>query len=151
MENIGNTLTINQKILPSTSIKKLKLNMDTPLRSPKIIHVNIVIFKSTHCTQNSRVKAICCMSVQGGSSRNGLHQVSWSLSIEAQVAPVARSAFYQHWQVRYLWLFLNRDNLTTVVHALVTSRLDYCSVLHMVLPLVASAGPEASSSAECCG
>ena len=79
-----------------------------------------------------------------------------SLSLEAQVASVARSAFYQlrlvaqstHYQlqlVHQLCLFLDRDSLAMVIHALVTSRLDYYNVLH-VCGLEAEASAERGSS-----
>ena len=58
-----------------------------------------------------------------------------SLSLEAQMASVARSAFYQLQLVAQLHPYLDRDNLASVVHALVTSKLDYCNALYMGLPL----------------
>ncbi|XP_061460454.1 uncharacterized protein LOC133373973 [Rhineura floridana] len=51
-----------------------------------------------------------------------------SLSLEAQVASVARSAFYQFRLVAQLRPYLDREHL-------VTSRLDYCSALYVGLPL----------------
>ena len=56
-----------------------------------------------------------------------------SLSLEAQVASVAWSAFYQLRLVAQLRPYL--DNLASVVYALVTSRLDYCNALYVGLPL----------------
>ncbi|XP_061451815.1 uncharacterized protein LOC133369973 [Rhineura floridana] len=58
-----------------------------------------------------------------------------SLSLEAQVASVARSAFYQLRLVAQLRPYLDREHLTSVIHALVTSRLDYCNALYVGLPL----------------
>ena len=58
-----------------------------------------------------------------------------SLSFEAQVASVARSAFYQLRLVAQLCPCLDRDNLASVVYALVTSKLDHCNALYMGLPL----------------
>ena len=58
-----------------------------------------------------------------------------SLSLEAQVASVARSSFYQLRLVAQLRPYLDRDNLASVVHALVTSQLDYCNALYVGLPL----------------
>ncbi|XP_061466651.1 uncharacterized protein LOC133377174 [Rhineura floridana] len=57
------------------------------------------------------------------------------LSLEAQVASVARNAFYQLRLVAQLRPYLDRENLATVIHALVTSRLDYCNALYVGLPL----------------
>ena len=46
-----------------------------------------------------------------------------SLSLEAQVALVTRSAFYQLRLVAQLRPYLDKDNLASVVNALVTSKL----------------------------
>uniref|UniRef100_A0A803T4Q0 Reverse transcriptase domain-containing protein n=1 Tax=Anolis carolinensis TaxID=28377 RepID=A0A803T4Q0_ANOCA len=58
-----------------------------------------------------------------------------SLSLEPQVSAVARGAFTQLRLVRQLHSFLGRSDLATVVHALVTSRLDYCNTLYVGSPL----------------
>ena len=58
-----------------------------------------------------------------------------SLSLEVQVGSVARSTWGQLRLIRQLRPFLDRDNLATVVHALVTFRLDYCNALYVGLPL----------------
>ena len=58
-----------------------------------------------------------------------------SLSLDAQVSVVSRSAFTQLKLVHQLHLFLEMLGLATVTHALVTSRLDYCNTLYVGLPL----------------
>uniref|UniRef100_G1KYX6 HSR domain-containing protein n=1 Tax=Anolis carolinensis TaxID=28377 RepID=G1KYX6_ANOCA len=58
-----------------------------------------------------------------------------SLSLEPQVSEVARGAFAQLRLVRQLCPFLGKSDLATVVHTLVTSRLDYCNALYVRLPL----------------
>ncbi|XP_061487038.1 uncharacterized protein LOC133387065 isoform X3 [Rhineura floridana] len=58
-----------------------------------------------------------------------------SLSLEAQVASVARNAFYQLRLVAQLCPYLSKEDLTSVVHALITLRLDYCNALYVGLPL----------------
>ncbi|KAF7242353.1 putative RNA-directed DNA polymerase from transposon BS [Varanus komodoensis] len=57
------------------------------------------------------------------------------LSLEAQVTAVARSTFLQLRLIHQLRAFLENDCLATVTHALVTSRLDFCNVLYVGLPL----------------
>ncbi|KAF7254272.1 putative RNA-directed DNA polymerase from transposon BS, partial [Varanus komodoensis] len=57
------------------------------------------------------------------------------LSLEAQVTAVARSAFLQLRLINQLRPYLEFDCLATVTHALVTSRLDFCNVLYVGLPL----------------
>ena len=51
------------------------------------------------------------------------------------MASVAQSAFYQLRLVAQLRPYLGRDNLASVVHALVTSKLDYCNALYVGQPL----------------
>ncbi|XP_062832349.1 uncharacterized protein LOC134297776 [Anolis carolinensis] len=58
-----------------------------------------------------------------------------SLSLEPQVSAVARGAFAQLKLVRQLRPYLGKPDLATVVHALVTSCLDYCNTLYVGLPL----------------
>ena len=58
-----------------------------------------------------------------------------SLSLEAQVDSMAWSTWGQLWLICQLRPVLDRDNLTIVVHALVTYRLDYCNALYVGLPL----------------
>ncbi|KAF7252401.1 hypothetical protein EYD10_01895 [Varanus komodoensis] len=57
------------------------------------------------------------------------------LSLEAQVTAVARSAFFQLQLIHQLRPYLEYDCLATVTHVLVTSRLDFCNVLYVGLPL----------------
>lgn len=58
-----------------------------------------------------------------------------ALLLNKQVADVAQSVFYQLQLVCQLWRFLKKKDLTTVVHAQVMSRLNYCKALHTGLPL----------------
>ena len=71
-----------------------------------------------------------------------------SLSLDAQVAS-ARSAFYQLWLVSQLRPYLDRDNLASVVHALVTSKLDYCG--GCLCGAAFENGSEAAAHAKCSG
>ncbi|KAF7251302.1 putative uncharacterized transposon-derived protein F52C9.6, partial [Varanus komodoensis] len=57
------------------------------------------------------------------------------LSLEAQVTEVARSAFFQLQLIHQLCPYLEYDCLATVTHTLVTSRLDFCNMLYVGLPL----------------
>ena len=58
-----------------------------------------------------------------------------SLTMEAQVANVTRVAFFHLRQARLLVPYLSAPNLATVIHAMVTSRLDFCNSLYAGLPL----------------
>ena len=57
------------------------------------------------------------------------------LTLEAQVDSVARSTFLQLQKLYQPWPYLDKQSLMTVMHALVTSRIDYCNVLYVRLPL----------------
>ena len=58
-----------------------------------------------------------------------------SLTLEAQVDSVARGTFLQLRKLYQLRPYLDEQSLMTVTHALVTSRIDYCNVLYVGLPL----------------
>lgn len=51
------------------------------------------------------------------------------------MAAVAGGAFYLLRQVHQLRPFLGKKDLATVVHAVFTSRMDYCNPLYVGLPL----------------
>ena len=55
--------------------------------------------------------------------------------MEAQITKVVRQAFYHLRQAKLLAPYLTSDNLATVIHATVTTRLDYCNSLYAGLPL----------------
>ncbi|XP_061442164.1 cytochrome c oxidase subunit NDUFA4 isoform X1 [Rhineura floridana] len=57
------------------------------------------------------------------------------LSMEAQISAVSRAAWYQLHLIRRLQPYLPVHQLPLVVHALVTSRLDYCNALYVGIPL----------------
>ena len=54
--------------------------------------------------------------------------------MEAQISKVAHQAFYHLRQVNQLAPYLSLEDLATVIHATVTSRLDYCNSLYAGLP-----------------
>uniref|UniRef100_A0A670J1P8 Reverse transcriptase domain-containing protein n=1 Tax=Podarcis muralis TaxID=64176 RepID=A0A670J1P8_PODMU len=58
-----------------------------------------------------------------------------SLSMEAQITAITKAAFFHLRQAKQLAPYLSRPDLATVIHATVTSRLDYCNSLYMGLPL----------------
>ena len=51
------------------------------------------------------------------------------------MASVVHTAFFLLWQIARLRPYLNTGALTTLVHALVISRLDHCNALYVGLPL----------------
>lgn len=57
------------------------------------------------------------------------------LTFENWISLVARRAFGQLQLIRQLRPFLNKNDLATVIHALVTSQLDNCKALYAGLPL----------------
>lgn len=58
-----------------------------------------------------------------------------TLSMEALVTAVARSAFYYLWLVKQLVPHFSIYDLATAIHIMVTSNLDYCDSLCASLPL----------------
>ena len=58
-----------------------------------------------------------------------------ALIMETQVASVVHSANYHLWQIAQLQPYLDGGALTTLVHALVISRLNHCNALYVGLPL----------------
>ena len=59
------------------------------------------------------------------------------------------SAYFHLWRIAQLHPYLDVGALTTLIHALVISRLDYCNALYVGLPFEAEA--EASNGALCGG
>ena len=55
--------------------------------------------------------------------------------METQVASVVRFAYFHLWRIAQLRPYLDRGGLTTLVHALIISRLDHCNALYVGLPL----------------
>ena len=58
-----------------------------------------------------------------------------ALTMETQVASVVCSAYFHLCRIAQLCPYLDVGELTTLVHALVISRLDYCNALYVGLPL----------------
>ena len=58
-----------------------------------------------------------------------------ALTMETQVVSVVHSTYFHLWRIVQLCPYLNVGSLTTLVHALVTSKLDYCKALYVGLPL----------------
>ena len=73
-----------------------------------------------------------------------------ALSTECQIAFVVRSVYFHLRQIAHLCPYLDTGSLTTLVLAMIVSRLDYCNALYVELPLrlETSAGPELSGQIE---
>ena len=57
------------------------------------------------------------------------------LTMESQVASAVRPAHFHLRRIAQLRPYLDTEALTTLVHALVISRVDYCNSLYVGLPL----------------
>uniref|UniRef100_A0A803T5Y0 Reverse transcriptase domain-containing protein n=1 Tax=Anolis carolinensis TaxID=28377 RepID=A0A803T5Y0_ANOCA len=57
-----------------------------------------------------------------------------SLTMEAQITAISKQAFFHLRQARKLASYLSTEALATVIHATVTTRLDYCNALYAGLP-----------------
>lgn len=72
----------------------------------------------------------------GGSERKPSYQVknlgSWldpNLNMRHHITNVCKAGFFYLHNIRRIKKYLSRDSLLTLVHALITSRLDYCNAL----------------------
>ncbi|XP_078242497.1 uncharacterized protein LOC140704941 [Pogona vitticeps] len=74
------------------------------------------------------------LAPESGVRSLGIH-LDPTLTMETQVASVVRSAFFHLWRIVRLRPYLDTGALTTLVHALVISRLDHCNALYVGLPL----------------
>ena len=55
--------------------------------------------------------------------------LSSDLSMDKHVSNVCSAGFYRLRQLRRVWRSLDTESAATLVHAFVTSRIDYCNVL----------------------
>ena len=74
------------------------------------------------------------LSTKSGVRSLGVH-LDPTLTMETQVASVVHTAFFHLWRIARLRPYLDTGALTTLVHALVISRLDHCNALYVGLPL----------------
>ena len=56
------------------------------------------------------------------------------LSFDKHISDVCRSAFYHLFNIRHIRKYLSRESTEKIIHAFVTSRLDYCNSLFLGLP-----------------
>ena len=56
------------------------------------------------------------------------------LTFERHISNVCKNSFYQLFNIRHIRKYLTRENTEKVIHAFVTSRLDYCNSLLLGLP-----------------
>ncbi len=52
-----------------------------------------------------------------------------NLSFESHVSSICKTAFFHLKNISKLWPMLSRSNAETLIHAFMTSRLDYCNAL----------------------
>ena len=57
-----------------------------------------------------------------------------SISMDSHINQVCKTAFYHIHSIRRISIYLSQESLKTLVHAFVTSRLDYCNSLLYGLP-----------------
>uniref|UniRef100_H3AXX0 Uncharacterized protein n=1 Tax=Latimeria chalumnae TaxID=7897 RepID=H3AXX0_LATCH len=58
-----------------------------------------------------------------------------SLTLERQISSVVSAGFFHLRNIKKLHPFLPHDSLATLMHAFVSSRIDYCNALYIGLPL----------------
>ena len=57
-----------------------------------------------------------------------------TLSMNTHVRKISASAFFYLYNIRHIRKFLSREHTETLIHAFITSRLDYCNSLLYGLP-----------------
>lgn len=57
-----------------------------------------------------------------------------NLTMNAHISSICRSSYYHLRNIGYLKRYLDQDSLECIVHAFITSKLDYCNVLFNGLP-----------------
>ena len=107
---------------------RLKLNSDK---------TELIICASSHKLKQCDVAAVqlgdCQVSVSESVRNLGVHFDS-TLSMETHVNKLVSSCFYQLRRLRSVRRCLTRSAAETLVHAFVTSRLDYCNSIYAGCP-----------------
>ena len=57
------------------------------------------------------------------------------LNMESQIISVCKSAYFMIYNLRRIRIYFDQDSMKTVVHACITSKLDYCNSLLYGLPV----------------
>ena len=65
------------------------------------------------------------LAAKSGVRSLGVH-LDLTLTMDTQVVSVVRTTFFHFWRIARLRPYLDMGALTTLVHALVISRLDHC-------------------------
>ena len=81
----------------------------------------------------SNLDGVLLTTVQSASNLGVIFDAN--LIMEAQITRVAQLTFFHLRQAGLLVPYLAPEYLATVIHATVTSRLDYCNSLYTGLPL----------------
>ena len=56
------------------------------------------------------------------------------LDMDVHITKTCSSAFYYLYNIRHIWKYLSKSSTETLIHAFITSRLDYCNSLLYGLP-----------------
>jgi hypothetical protein len=103
---------------------KLKLNSDK---------TELIICASSHKRKQCDVAAVklgdCEVSVSDTVRNLGVH-FDATMSMDAQVNKLVSSCFYQLRRLKTIRRSLDRGSAETLVHAFITSRLDYCNSVY---------------------
>lgn len=128
LQNLHTTIAKMQDCFAELSgwLASNKLNLNTD-------KTEIIFFGKRHTLSKIDVSSVSlngCSIPVSGSVRNLGVILDAELSFQKQAASVTSSCFYQIsqlWQVRSC---LDRTSTETLVHAFITSRLDYCNALY---------------------
>ena len=83
-----------------------------------------------------------------GCSHSAVAILDDTLSFKLHIADVFNSCFYHHRKISGIRKYLTRDATEIVIHAFVTSKLDYCDSLYHGLPWFLSPELQAVQNSE---
>ena len=96
------------------------------------IKTNIIYLTSPHCVKSLKTPAFqmgASSITPNGSVKNLGVIFDQCINMHEHVTSVCRAAYYHLTNIHCLKAFLTQESLVTVVHAFVTSRIDYCNSL----------------------
>ena len=98
---------------------------------------DVIVLASPHYTESTRAITVTVGNASIASSqhiRNLGVIFDQTMSMQNHVSSVCQSAFFHLRNIRTLKPFLTTDTLTTVAHAFLSSRIDYCNSILIGIP-----------------
>jgi len=110
-------------------IVDIRLWMTQNLLKLNDIKTNILYLASPHCVKSLDTSMGASLITPNGSVKNIGVILDQCINMHEYVKSVCQAAYYHLKNIHCLRAFLIQEALVTVVHAFVTSRIDYCNYL----------------------